>query len=78
MIDNPGEIGIIKDIPGHELPLNAYSDGQNVRFNDTYVEKSLGHSSVFTPSIEPYYLLSMSTTEVFYWIYAGLSKIYIT
>ena len=78
MIDNPGEIGIIKDVPGHELPLNAYSDGQNVRFNDTYVEKSLGHSSVFTPSIEPYYLLSMSTTEVFYWIYAGLSKIYIT
>jgi len=78
MITNPGEIGIIQDIPGHELPLNAFSDGQNVRFNDTYVEKSLGHSVPFTPSVAPYYLLAMYKTEVFYWIYAGLTAIYIT
>lgn len=31
-VDNLGEIGIIKDIPRHRLPANAWTDGNQVRF----------------------------------------------
>ena len=74
-----GEIGVIKDKPAHTLPLNAWSDAVNVRFNDGYAEKSLGYSSQLgTPSIAPYFLLPFQSTSLFYWLYAGLTSAYIT
>jgi len=74
-----GEIGVVKDKPSHSIPLNAWSDAVNVRFNDGYAEKSLGHSDAFgAPSIAPYYLLAFQSTNLFYWIYTGLTAAYIT
>lgn len=74
-----GEIGVIKDKPAYSIPLNAWSDAVNVRFNDGYAEKSLGHSAPFgTPSIAPYFLLPLQTPTLQYWIYAGLTAIYLT
>jgi len=77
--DNLGQYGVIEDIPSHELPPEAWSAATNVRFNDGYAEKSLGHSEPFgTPSITPYQLFPEEGNNDFYWLYAGLTKVYVT
>jgi len=76
---NPGEIGVIKDLPDHSLPASAWSDAVNIRFNDGYAEKFLGHSEPFgTPTIAPYFLLVFQSSSLQYWIYAGLTAAYVT
>lgn len=77
--DNLGQYGVIEDIPSHELPAEAWSAATNVRFNDGFAEKSLGHSEPFgTPSIVPYQLFPEEGNNDFYWLYAGLTKVYVT
>lgn len=77
--DNVGQHGVIEDVESHELPAEAWSSAVNVRFNDGHAEKSLGHSEPFgTPSIVPYQLFPEEGHSNFYWIYAGLNKIYST
>lgn len=79
-----GAIGIVKDLPAHELPPEAWSDGSNVRFHDGKVEKMLGHSQIFNISasateqitINPWWLLQVSTGGNVYWVYAGKNKVY--
>jgi len=76
-VDRAGEFGINSDIKPHELPLNVWSAGQNVRMRDAYVEKFFGQSLVFDPpSVAPMFALAVPRNTVYYWIYAGLSKVY--
>lgn len=78
-INNPGEIGIVTDIRPQELPPNAFSMGSNVRFGARSASKFEGHLQVFgTPSVAPYWLLPVQTPSVAYWVYAGLTKVYVT
>jgi hypothetical protein len=77
--NNVGKVGIVPDINPVELPPEAWSNGQNVRFIDGKAEKFSGHSAVFDPpAIAPYWLLPVSTASAYYWIYAGLNKVYVT
>lgn len=77
-IKDLAEIGIITDIEAQEIPDNAFSSGENVRFNNGAVEKFTGHSAVFgTPTVAPYWLLPVTTISNSYWVYAGLNKIYV-
>lgn len=78
-INAVGQLGIISpaDIPPHELPLNAWSGGKNVRMTDGKVEKFLGHQQTFgTPGTAPYFALGFSKDEVQYWLYTSLTKAY--
>lgn len=77
-MNNLGEIGVIKDIDPHELPDNAWSDSRNVNFRNGRVIKSPGYVEPFTPSIAPYWLLPVPQPGAYYWIYAGLNKVYVT
>ena len=79
-VNDVGKIGLIADKPPHSLPLNAWSDGQNVRMFESGVEKMTGHrSAIGTPSVAPYFMLPVrgSSNEAF-WIYAGGTAIYVT
>jgi hypothetical protein len=77
-INEIGALGIIKDRLPHTLPPNAWNDGGNVRFRDSYVEKTDGFQAVFgIPTVTPYALLPVQTENKFNWIYAGLSKVYV-
>jgi len=78
-INRLGEIGIINDSPPEELPLNAWSNGRNVRMKDMAVEKFLGHFPMAgTLPIAPYHLLpTKQSLTTYYWIYAGLTKVYV-
>jgi hypothetical protein len=78
-IENVSQYGIITDIDAHDLPNEAWSEGQNVRVIDNRVEKFTGHSQVFgTASIVPYWLLPVQNPANYYWMYAGLDKVYVT
>lgn len=77
--DNIGQIGIVYDAPDYELPYNAWSAGRNVRFDNNKAIKFQGHAAVYDPpSIAPYHLTPVSTASTYYWVYAGLTKVYTT
>lgn len=56
-----GSLGIAKDTPFHELPLNIWSDGKNVRFYEGMVESFLGDILHLTPSQQPRLLYFVKT-----------------
>ena len=71
--------GVIQDVPSHTLPLGYWSSCTNIRFNDGYAQKFEGHSEPYgTPSISPYFLLPVQSETVQYWIYCGLTGVYVT
>lgn len=77
--DNLGAIGIIKDTPDTELPGNAFTDGQNVRFTEGAVSKITGHEEVFgTPAGAPYYAFPVNKRSDYFWMYASLTDLFIT
>ena len=76
-IDDVGKIGVVKDVPAYELPANAWTDCTNVRMQDGSVHKALGYSDLFTsPVVAPHFLFPVQTPAAYYWLYAGLNKIY--
>jgi hypothetical protein len=77
-VESVGAIGVIKDLPPHELPDNAWSNANNFRFQDIGAKKGLGYQSLGwnTPVSAPYYLVPVQTSSAFYWLYCGLNSIY--
>ncbi len=78
-VNNLDEFGVIEDSPSHLLPPNAWTQAQNIRFRDGFVEKMLGDTATMgTPGIAPYHLQPVGTPTTFWWMYMGLSKVYAT
>lgn len=76
-VENVGELGIVLDEEDYNLPPEAWSGGENVRFIDGYVEKFPGETAVFgTPSVAPHWLLPWKVTTEYRWIYAGTADVY--
>lgn len=81
-IDNAGAIGIIKDLPAHELDSNAWSSGVNMRFYDGVAEKLKGYESAFsttdtpTIAIRPYWLHPVQSGASYFWLYADTSAVH--
>ena len=48
-----GRDGIITDIPNVLLPAGAWSDGRNVKFDNSNVSKRLGYQEEFSSTFEP-------------------------
>lgn len=76
-IENIGAVGIIKDIPPYNLPVNAWSDGNNVRILDNGVKKIAGYQEVMaTCPFAPYYIHPYLTVNGdYYWIVYGTDDI---
>lgn len=71
--------GIIKDVPAHTLPMGAWSDGSNVRFQNGKIKKFTGHSQVFgTATVAPHWMMPIPQAAAYYWMYAGTAKVYVT
>ena len=76
-VHNVGSIGIVKDIPSHQLPPEAWSDGANMRFYAGNAFRSLGHTQVFgTPSVVPGFIFNVPTTNSVFWLYASKAAVY--
>lgn len=78
-VSQAGAIGIIKDVPPYELPPNAWSGGMNVRMKEGSVQKFKGHRQVMgTPTVAPYWNMEVQTASTLFWMYASLTKVYVT
>ncbi|MBP9871634.1 MAG: hypothetical protein KBC53_09095 [Nitrosomonas sp.] len=78
-VPNCGQYGVNNDLSQHELPINVWTDAQNIRFLDGYINQVLGYGEVYgTPSITPHHVLPVIIAGARYWIYASLAKIYCT
>lgn len=76
-VPNCGRAGVIRDLSQHELPIEAWSDAQNVRFLDGYCQQFLGHGSAYgAPNVVPYHVLPVFANGRRYWIYLGAEKAY--
>lgn len=76
-VPNAGSLGVNKDLSDHELPINAWTDCQNIRFLDGYAYQFYGHGEVYnSPSVVPYHVLPVIIGTERYWIYAGAQKVY--
>lgn len=77
--DNLGRQGVIYDQPAWEVPANAWTYGQNVRFHDGAAESVQGHSQVFgSLSGDGYRLFSTNTGTEYFWVYADINYLYAT
>ena len=76
-ITNVGQVGIIQDVPPYNLPPNAWSGGNNVRFLDNGVKKVAGYEAVMaTVPFPPYYIQPyLANTNTYYWIAYGATDI---
>jgi hypothetical protein len=76
-INDVASVGVIRDFPPHELPPEAWTLAENVRFEDDSIVQLLGYTQVFgTPGVAPYYAQYVSAPGQPWWLYAGLNKIY--
>lgn len=76
-IANAGQ-GVNYDLTPEELPLGMWTDVQNVRFKDGYVQKFKGIKDIFSPTtITPYYLTAYQTTAKRFWVHAGLQRVFV-
>jgi hypothetical protein len=71
-------IGLIHDIPGYQLPPEAWTLAENVRFVDGGVEKLKGWAQVFgTPGVAPHFAMMVQNLSNSYWLYTSLTKAYV-
>ena len=78
-IGNLGTVGIIKDRPGHTLPPEAFTDGNNVRFQNRNVQRILGHLQVYgTPLAAPDWVFDVpATAGLNFWLYGTKTAAYV-
>jgi hypothetical protein len=75
-IDDVASVGVIRDSPPHNIPPEAWTLAENVRFEDDSIVQLLGYTQVFgTPTVAPYYSQFVSAPGQPWWLYAGLNKI---
>lgn len=76
-IKNP--TGILTDPNPSDLPLDAWTFGNNVKFRNGKVSKVSGHTSIFpTPLEAPLQVFPYLSDNTPFWISAGATKIYMT
>jgi len=76
VVGNLGGVGLNKDITPTQLPANVWSSVSNIRCENGQIGTFAGYGDFETPSIVPYYLLPVADATDYYWIYAGLDKVY--
>lgn len=77
-IDDIASVGVVKDTPAHQLPPEAWTSGENIRFNDDSVARCSGEQAIFgTPGVAPYFAQFITSASQPWWLYAGLAKIYV-
>jgi hypothetical protein len=77
-LHNLGSLGVIKDLPAHTIPPEAWSDANNVRFQEGHVQKYKGHTQIFgTPTVTPGWGINVPAATQNYWIYTSKTKAYV-
>jgi hypothetical protein len=75
---NLGSVGIIRDRKPHLLVPEAWSNGNNVRFDNTGVTRMQDLEDAFgTLELNPEFIMNVPTPGANFWLYAGLNKVYV-
>lgn len=73
-----GKIGINRDLSQHELPMEAWTTAQNIRFLDGYAYQFYGHGQVYgAMPVIPHHLMPVVIGTQRYWLYMSLTKGYV-
>lgn len=76
-VSQVGQYGVNKDLSVHELPINAWTNANNIRFIDGYAQQTPGYKELYPSAmVIPYHVLPLSVAGVSTWIYASDKKIY--
>lgn len=76
-IPTAGQYGLVADQPAQELPPNAWTTVQNMRFRNGCAERFGGHVQPFSaPSVTPYFVAPYQTSTKKYIVHCGLSAVY--
>ncbi len=77
-IDKVGEVGIVKETSPWQLPPNVWSDGNNIKTEESSIKKTPGYSEVMaTCPVAPYHILQLTLGTPEFWVVAGLAAIYV-
>lgn len=87
-IKNPGALGVVKDLPTHELPPEAWSDAQNIRFVANKAGRMSGHEDVYNITVSavtatqtiaeaPWFAYPVISGVNLYWVYAGKNNVHV-
>jgi len=78
-IDNVNKYGVVTDLESYDLPPEAWSLVQNVRFTKRGAEKFHGHEEFLGGwTFSPYWLTAFYTSASYHWVYAGLTRLGMT
>ena len=77
-LNDVATFGVVKDIPGYQLPPEAWTTGHNIRYVDGVPTRVSGQAQVFgTPGVTPHFLLPISGPTQIWWLYTSLTKAYV-
>ena len=77
-VENVGQLGIVKDQSPWQIPLNAWSNGNNVKTDEGSIKKALGYSSVMTTvPIAPYFIIHIVSGVAEFWVIGGTAAIHV-
>lgn len=78
-ISGAGAVGVNKDLSASDMPPQAWTDANNIRFLDGMALQFFGHSEAYaTPPQVPQHLMPVFISGQRYWIYATAAKQYAT
>lgn len=76
-IPTAGQYGFVADQPAQELPVNAWSRVENVRFRGGKAERVGGHQLIFSaPSVTPYHLVTYEVNGARWVVHCGLASVF--
>lgn len=77
-INDLGVFGQINDVPAYQLPPEAWTLAENMRFEKNGVGTMSGWAQIFgTPGVAPHFALPVKSPSQTWWLYASLTKIYV-
>lgn len=79
-VNDLASVGVIQDIPGYQLPPEAFTTGLNIRIENDAIVRGPAWTQVFGAlSGAPYFAMGVrDIAGVFYYLYASLTSVYAT
>lgn len=70
--------GNVRDLPGYQLPPEAFTEARNLRFYNEGVQSVGGRPQIFgTPGVAPHFALPVASAAQTFWLYTSLTKAYV-
>lgn len=73
-----GSVGVVKDMPAHELPISVLSDVENVRMRNGCAERITGDKQIFATAANiPYQVMLYRTATTLFLVHAHVAAVFV-